>query len=197
MTTVIDAHDDEELQDSTWNRSPDSTDDDVTDEEADYEVDLVAQRMIRQVKIPGDMDKLQYVGTLRLAGRSRDRKGGDLLIYGRTMKGGYEQQVCSVNQNMEMNPMQNILQNDSGAHNLFFIDDDITHEYLAGLVGGNYQCTAFAIGGQYRSPLLPNGFRGYDGIYLFGIMASGSYPYDFQAQRCRFLVDGRHAGVID
>ena len=117
--------DDQEMQDSNGS--------DVTDEQTDSEMEETDYPrdlwMIKRVVIPSDMDKLQYVGTMRLDGRCRDRQGKEIFTYGRIMKGRYEHQFCSVNQDMNLNATKTttLLQNDIGAHNLLVINDDLTH----------------------------------------------------------------------
>ena len=83
-----------------------------------------------------------------------------------------------------------LLINDAGAHNLFFITDGVTHDKLRGPMGVNFDGLKFAVGGRDSLHPLP----GYDGIFLYAFcMTDGGC----HVQRCKFLVDGNHEGLIE
>ena len=72
----------------------------------------------------------------------------------------------------------------------FFITDGATHDKLRGPMGVNFEGLKFAVGGRDSLHPLP----GYDGILLYAFcMTDGGC----HVQRCKFLVDGNHEGLIE
>ena len=83
----------------------------------------------------------------------------------------------------------NLLRNNGGAHNLYFITDSETHQNICGVLGTNYDCLSFAIGGQYKGEGRAKTSPGYDGIYLYALH---KFPSGYQVDRVCFLADGKH-----
>ena len=159
------------------------------------DVDLVPQNLVREVRAV-NAQNLTYIGVVPFSGSYRMSDGVDCLIHGRRYREETyrEEQVCMFGRAFGacdhlQGPL--LLGNDGGCHNLWFIDDDICQTQLAGRVPPR-NFVAYAVGGQHKATRWAS-----DGIYLFGIEARGSWPFEFRAYRCKFLVNGNHAGSME
>ena len=86
------------------------------------------------------------------------------------------------------------MRNNGGAHNLFFITDPETHQNICGVLGTNYDCLSFAVGGQFKGDGRRKKSPGYDGIFLYALR---KFPSGYQVERVSFLADGTHDGIIE
>ena len=159
------------------------------------DVALIPQNLVREV-CAVNAQNLTYIGVVPFSGSYRMSDGVDSLIHGRRYREETyrEEQVCMFGRAFGacdhlQGPL--LLGNDGGCHNLWFIDDDICQTQLAGRVPPR-NFVAYAVGGQHKATRWAS-----DGIYLFGIEARGSWPFEFRAYRCKFLVNGNHAGSME
>ena len=102
----------------------------------------------------GKLDGGSYVGIVRLCGTLRSDVGRNWLLYG---KGPFLHDDIDITYGWYSNSLKDVstvesnvlLKDDSGAHNMFLLDDDVTHLRLLDVLPSGYECVAFGIGGQY------------------------------------------------
>jgi hypothetical protein len=149
-----------------------------------------------------NLASLSYIGLFPVAGAMRSDDGDDWFLYGKQVvkeRGAFlDTTVCMVSPNVfdfKGAPKTTLLHADAGAHNFCVIEDPKTYELLLLAMGPDFPgCTAFAVGGQYRSPEHVRSRASFDGIYLYTLIKDGGA---WSARRCQFLIGGDHPGVVE
>ena len=159
-------------------------------------------RTLQCLVATGDLSRFSYLGMVRMSGERVSPDGPEFVFYGKYISefDGREKTVWwSSNSPQEFGnlngPFAVLLQDDSGAHNLWIQPDSATHDALVDSLGIVADCIAFAVGGQYYHAERPVWREGcYDGVYLYMIIATGG---GLKAERCQMLVNGLHPGCTE
>ena len=146
-----------------------------------------------------ELQGLMYVGFMRLADVARNSGGSEYILYGSRCLGRSNEETrlwCSTSpKNFGGQEPRAVLSADSGAHNLFLIDDDGTHDRILSALGiDDHMVTAFGVGGKFSTTERLRNRAGHDGIFLYRLLRD---EHGFQVSRCQFLVDGHHNGVVE
>ena len=113
---------------------------------------------LTDVNVP-DLQHLHYIGFLKLSGQQRSRNGSDWMLYGKVHRkqndfiiDTQQSLIGSASNGFAEGEWHCFLNQDSGAHNLYIINDDRTHDALSLKYARDNVVTAFAVGGQYHAP---------------------------------------------
>ena len=150
--------------------------------------------LVTSVQLDGLQDT-SYMGMLRVSGATRSSHGQEFLLYGKKFQNQETTEICVGPSPTDFRALTRsiALRGESGAHNLHVIDDDWTHDRLQDVMSHQIVDGAFAIGGQYTH-LGMRRCASRDGIYLYSLRRGASGWF---VERCRFLVDGAHPGVME